>query len=491
MYTRQTQMTAGVSGPQSESTITLGTVVDTSDPQQMGRIRVCCHSWNDDPTNVESLPWCRYVTPFGGSLGSGTRGPEMDQSQGRVAYGFWALPKVGSLAVVACVEGRRSERVWLGCVYDQFEPHSMPHGRYSFEDHPKLPSETTKPVGPFSTAEQFINPFYKNAREAFPGDADNNIEWQTRIADYTVAATDIENLPTTTSYVQDDKDVTYKKWTSRQGYALSRVEPDRQKTHTGKNYDPQTYSWTTPGFHAISMDDRIENCRVRIRSSAGHQVILDDTNERIYISTAKGHNWIEIDQAGNIHMFTDKRVNIRAKKDINFTTDETFRVHAKKGIHLYSDDEMRIHVKKDMHTKVEQNIRTHSSQGTFWLADQEYHVKTASSMYLEAAATIHEKSGSELNLTSGGTTNILAGGNITATGSRIDLNGPAAASATAATQPGELPAMWTNFVPNHEPYGRVMTKNDYTHAPEVPYQDEKNGQIERGTAVPRGKYWRR
>lgn len=484
-------MAAGVSAPTTESTITIGTVVDTNDPQQMGRLRVCCHSWNDDTTNVESLPWCRYVTPFGGSLGAGTRGPDQDMSEGRVSYGFWAVPKVGSLVIVACIEGRRAERVWLGCIYDQFEPHTMPHGRYSFENHPRLPSETTKPIGPFSTSEKFINPSYKNARIAFPGPADKNYEWQTRVADYTVAATDIENLPTTSSYVHDDKDVKYKKWNSRQGYGLSRIDPNRQKTYTGKNYDPQTYSWTTPGFHAISMDDRVENCRVRVRSSAGHQIILDDTNERIYISTAKGSNWIEIDQDGNISMYTDKRVNIRAKKDINFTTDETFRVHAKKGIHLYSGDEMRVHVQADLHTRVEQNIRTHSGAATLCTADMDYHITSGNSFYLQATANIHEKAGTSLNLNSGSATNVLSGADVVVTGANVHLNGPQAEQAQGTQPPNEQPAAWTNIVPDHEPFLRAMTANDFTHVPEVPYDSDKAGKIERGVEIPRGKYWRR
>jgi hypothetical protein len=220
------------------------------------------------------------------------------------------------------------------------------------------------------------------------------------------------------------------------------------------------------------MDDRQENCRMRLRTTSGHQIIMDDTNERIYIATAQGNNWIEMDQAGNIDIFTSNKLSVHAQKEINFTSDDTIRMYAKKGIHLHSDDEVRIDATKDIHVKTAQNIRTKAGQSILTEAGQVYAVK----------------SGSDLKLQSGSATHVNSAANMYCTAPQIHLNGPTAATADT---PAEQPAFWTDRVPAHEPWARTMTKNDQTHEPEVPYDSKMVGRMERGIMITRGMYWRR
>jgi hypothetical protein len=423
--------------------VTVGTVVDTNDPQQMGRVRVVCTRWGDSfDFPVDSVPWALYASPFGGRTQVGTRGNGIQESKGSVAYGMWAIPKVGAQVVVMCVDSDPNQRVYLGCIYDQFTPHTLPHGRFMYDDHPLL-DNTVTPSGPYTSAEQPIEPLNTNLKQAFGNKSHPNFEWQNRGADYTASALDVANLNTTQSSVPDDKDVIKDGWTSRQGYQTNRQDPNAPTTLTPRNLDSMVYSLTSPGFHSISMDDRIENCRMRFRTTSGHQIILDDTNERIYISTAKGENWIELDQSGNIDIFTNSKLNVRAKQGINFTSDEDIRFHAKKQIHLYAGD--NIHVQ----------------------AENQFHVKT----------------GNTLHLTSGSRMNFLSSEKILQTGTEIHFNGPAA-------DPAEK-AKWTHRVPDHEPFARVMTKNDYTHEPELPYDHPDVNRVERGRQITRGLFWRR
>ena len=154
----------------------------------------------------------------------------------------------------------------------------------------------------------------------------------------------------------DDVDVPYGtnpqggEYLNTQGYHQSRIAGKVVDAITDDVvYDPQTYSWTTPGFHSLSMQDNAENCRIRFRTTHGHQIIMDDTNERIYISTAGGKAWIEMDEAGNIDMYAERNISMHAGKDINFAADGVFRVQAAEGIHMSTEAEMRIHTKTDLH----------------------------------------------------------------------------------------------------------------------------------------------
>lgn len=479
----------------THDSVTIGTVVDTNDPQQMGRVRVVCPQWGDSWSDiVEDVPWAVYVTPFGGQQQVGTRGPGIQDSTGGIAYGMWAIPKVGAQVLVLCVDGDSSSRAYFGCIYDQFTPHTMPHGRFMYDDHPELEKEGASPApyGPYTSSEKYIQPLTDNMKQAFGAKDEPNFEYRSRAADYTVTRVDVSQLDQTYSKVQDDTGVVHDDWTSTQGYQVSRSDPDAQSSYTDKNYDSMVYSFTSPGFHALSMDDRQENCRVRLRTTSGHQIIMDDTNERIYIATAQGNNWIEMDQDGNIDIFTSNKLSVHATKEINFTSDDTIRMYAKKGIHMHSDDEIRMDAAKDIHVKTAAEVHVDAVADIHVQTDANLRVGASQSIYMEATDSIHAKSGSTLHLTSSSQMNLLAtGGNLVCQASQIHLNGPAATAATAAAELPAEPAFWTDRVPDHEPWARVMTKNDQTHEPELPYDSKNVGLIERGRKIIRGLFWRR
>ena len=478
----------------TQSFVTMGTVVDTNDPQQMGRVRAICPAWGDTfSTPFENVPWCMYASPFGGQLSNGTRGPGLQKSEGGITYGMWAIPKIGAQVLVMCLDGDPQYRVYIGCVFDQLTPHTMPHGRWMYDDHVELAKDgmTGKPAGPYTSREKFIEPLNQNIKQAFGNKDEPNFEWRTRAADYTVSAVSVDQLDHTVSKVQDDRGAVHDGWTSTQGYGINRADPTGETSLTDKNYDSTIYSISTPGAHALSMDDRQENCRIRLRTTAGHQIIMDDTNERIYIQTAKGNNWIELDQAGNIDMYTTNKVNIRAAKDINLTSDETIRMSAKKGIHLYSEDEIRAHAVKDISVLTEENLRIHSLQGTLIQSDQTMHITSGENLYITTAQDVHNRCGSNMMLSAGGSFHNNAGGSIIETASMIHMNGPSAAVAEAAQPPNERKAFWTNRVPDHEPYARCMTKHDYTHEPEFSYDSKDVNRVERGNTIARGMFWRR
>jgi len=173
--------------------ITDGVVVDTNDPSQMGRIRVLCPALGDQDKPITTIPWALYMSPFGGTTGDLARGPDGEETSGNVTYGMWNIPKVGAQAMVMCLDGDPNTRVWLGCLYGQFAPHTMPHGRFTVQDG-DLPGNN-KPEGPIADDESAINPLYSNIKTAFGSNASSK-EWRTRGADYSVAAVDAEVIVT-------------------------------------------------------------------------------------------------------------------------------------------------------------------------------------------------------------------------------------------------------------------------------------------------------
>lgn len=474
--------------------VTIGTVVDTADPQQMGRVRAVCPAFGDKAERAtEKLPWCEYASPFAGDVQMGTRGPNGDEVSGPTSYGLWAIPKVGAQVLVMCVDGNPMHRVWIACLYSQFGAHTMPHGRYSYDSQNVVEDENNV-AGPYDSFEGAIEPLYTNMIQAFgtPSTGNINFEFASRGADFQAAAiTSTSQLNVSLSETIDDINIDSgmpgNLETVTQGYREnlivsddiivedSNTQDDNRSQTTITSNDNMVTALVSAGFHAVSMDDRPENSRIRFRTAGGHQIILDDTNERIYISTATGKNWIELDQQGNIDIFTEGKMSVTAEHDINFNTNGSFRVRAAKGIHLNSEKEIRMAASQDISVKSDSSLR----------------LLTGSPLYLQSEKSIHFKSGADLNLTGGGSLNVksntnvviqagtnfsaLASGSASLDGATVGFNEGRSGAASAADPADATTAFVPNRVPAHEPWGRTGTESDNSLNPLFDYSSAQNG----------------
>lgn len=389
--------------------IMIGEVVNANDPQQMGRVQVHIVSHSTDRNlspELSHFPWASYGSPFGGIDSQSMRGPAGpddsfpnygSSTEGPVAYGMWAIPKVGARVLLCAIDNDPNQLFWFGCVYPNSTPHTMPHGRYTTR------AGSGEPDGPLSTLETKITPLYENLSKAFGGR--DNFEWRSRGADYQVAGAtknrvdDKSERTGTLSEVHDDYEQTIteadgnnvgKDYNYRQGYGLNRADPERDTNtqadidrdiQTEKYLESQVVSVTSPGFHALSMDDRPENCRMRMRTSTGHQIIMDDTNERIYVSTNEGRNWIEMDSDGHIYIFSEESISMRAEGDLNLTAEKSVRIKGNEGVHIQTPKELRVHAQEDIHVLGEKSFLAHITEETHWHSEQDIFVLSDADMH--------------------------------------------------------------------------------------------------------------
>lgn len=400
--------------------LTLGVVVSGDDPLQQGRLQVFCPSLGDDPDKPAALPWCAYVMPFGGVINNSSyvRGPKGDTTDGPVHYGFWGIPEMGAHVLVGCIDGDFRRRFWVGSVPAHQETNTILTGKYKW-------GGGSNPDGPLSGTGSPLEPQYTNLSTAFEGDRDSQ-EWKTRGGDYPAAV----NRRDEGSRPNDDKgasymDSIYEDVDSNEKMSEAKPglgDPGYDWSNFGNiagNRSSKTYGFSTPGGHSIHCDDRTYNSRIRIRSSGGHTVLLDDTNERIYVMTAEGNSYVELDQSGNVDVYAKRRLSVHAEKDINFSTDETFRVHAKKGIHMYSgntlgqeelesipnDGEIRFHATNDIHVISEKNIRVLSIEDTL--------VEVGANVCLTVGGTMSTQVQSDVNFViNSGDYNFTVNGNV-------------------------------------------------------------------------------
>ena len=107
-------------------------------------------------------------------------------------------------------------------------------------------------------------------------------------------------------------------------------------------------SFRTGGHQFVMDDGTIDGYDqgIRIRTTAGNQILLDDTNGQIYIINSTGKAWIEMTPAGKIDIYGSDDFSVRSQGNINFHADKNISMHAGESIGLFSQSQTRIDSKK-------------------------------------------------------------------------------------------------------------------------------------------------
>lgn len=350
-----------------------GMVVDNDDPQQMGRLKIWVPALDGDSYEIENLPWAYYMSPLAGQTLDFIAGEWASKSSGYKSYGFWAIPKIGSIVVVGLLHNDSNMRIYFGSLFGEHGNRSLPNGRNRPDITP----------GPLSDTYDPLHPTIDNLKKQF-NDNLTASESQTRGAYERAVA----------------QDKTFKDGV--EGYQSSTQNPNKLES--------QTYCLVTPGMHSLIFQDNPSNCRLRLKSASGHQIIMDDANERIYISTARGNNYIELDTDGRIHVYSNNDVALTVGGNLDFSVSGNFNVNAQ-NVNLSARNDMKI----------------------------------------SSCKNFHVNSGGNLNLTSETTTNLKVGENLVVSSSMIYLNSSTSAEAAeCAAEP--------SVVPSHEPWTRPISK---------------------------------
>ena len=356
-----------------------GFVMDTDDPMQEGRLKIWIPTIDGESYTISTLPWATYASPLAGTTVNFPAGRNKDVSNGPVAYGFWAIPKINATVYVFFINGNFTRRVWFANSFDHQRNRSLPAGRNTWMDDP------TK-VGPFTDTEEPLQPAYKNARAA-----------------------GIDSFERQVAQSRTEKN-------GADGYSPSMADPSYK--------DPQTYCWTTPGHNTIIMSDNATDCKIRIKSCEGNQIVLDDSNGRVYISSALGNTWLELNEDGNVYVYAGKSFSVHAQGDINMTAGGNLNMAAGGAVNIISGTSTSI--------SAGGNININSSASTV--------LSSCANLDMTGNANVRIQSGQQMGLT--GTAGLFQ------TASEIHLNGPTAPLPECAGS-----ASPPSIIPSHEPFG--------------------------------------
>jgi hypothetical protein len=360
-------------------------IKNNADPARLGRLAVFVPDIGGDEDDPSKWHIVRYASPFlGSTLGLPGSLDSNNFAFSQQTYGFWAVPPdVGNFVLITFVMGDPSRGYWFACIPNTQTLHMVPG--------------LARPAGAIASTKINPDPTFGQGRisstsylptaELISESAavDTNPEfydlpkvvhtWQANI----VIEQGLDRDPvrgTVTSSSQRE--------TPSQVVGLSspgRTSPDTADfPNLDKLLKDQSLNIATvqtfpnrKGGHSLIMDDGDiygQSRLFRLRSSSGHQILMHDTENLMYIGNSLGTAWIELKPDGSVNVFSAANVSVRAQQDINF--------HADRNINMYSGDTIKMYANK------------------YFLNETQHYQLTATKNYSLNAGNIGLKSGTTL-----------------------------------------------------------------------------------------------
>lgn len=407
----------------------LAEVTNHLDPTYMGSVEVALlKGIPNSIANQSDTYIVKYLSPFYGVTSvrfEGNDAGKFDDAQ--KSYGFWAIPPdVGTVVMVMFIDGDPNQGYWFGCVQDVFQNHMVPGIAASkqtnmTEDQKRKYGTEYLPVSEFNKRSQKLeNPNPETIRKPVHPFAD-------RLMQQGLLLDNVRGVTSSSARREVPSAV----------FGISTPGPvdtsaGAKQGTIGYAGDVKQLPVSRLGGSQFVMDDgdlNGQNELVRIRTRTGHQILLHNSHDLIYIANSKGTAWIEMTSNGKLDIYAEDSVSIHTKNDFNFRADRDIHLEAGRHIHMRAlgdfeanitghyylivDDEAKIAIRNDKHETVGQTSR------------------------LTVGAGLHAEA-QNVFLTSAGDTHVGSGGNYYETASQIHMNGPGALAAQSSETPDRL-----------------------------------------------------
>lgn len=334
----------------------IGIVKNNIDPTRAGRLQV----WIPDLGGAEEDPkgWrtVSYASPFMGYTSQHTPKGQVpskanDFTHTVHSYGMWMVPPdIGVEVIVLFIGGDPTRGYWLACTNRNLSRHMMPGLASSFNVDTDTASadlkKSLKPNTRYPVTEFNENNEQNVLRQAFTSNKKPLHEPQFRILTSQGLDRDPVRGTISSSSQRETPSNVFGISTPGRPYDDPADDPNfEKKVQEGKLTEADYAFKTRKGGHTFIMDDgdtRGDNQLVRLRSAGGHQILLHDTDDSIYIGNAQGTVWVELDAEGQLNIFASNNISIRSQGDINLHSDSNVNIEAKKSFRVRAGEKIKL-----------------------------------------------------------------------------------------------------------------------------------------------------
>lgn len=320
-------------------------VKDNIDPTRSGRLQVYVSDiGSQDPDDANGWVTVKYMSPFygltEGSGGKATYGNYLDNPH---SYGVWnSPPDIGSTVICLFVNGDPNFGYYIGCVPNAEALHMVP-AIGGGENIVANAGEASAYGG--ATRLPVVNLNNNNAGVA---DSTNYLSAPKPVHSYQASILSQQGL------IRDPirgviSSSAQRESPSRVGYGISTPGrpvyeggyTDEQIADAAKEGSPAKLKVIgRRGGHTFVMDDGDSLGRdqlVRLRSATGHQILMSDDGQCLFIMHSNGQSWIELGKEGTIDMYATNSVNIRTQGDLNLHADNNVNINATKALNISAE----------------------------------------------------------------------------------------------------------------------------------------------------------
>jgi len=465
--TSEQKRTAGVVEPTKNAGPFIARVVKHADPYYLGGLEVELLKTTEAGNAGETLGQTAivyYASPFYGVTGAQHLGKNDNYSNTQKSYGFWMVPPdPGTLVLVTFVEGSREFGYWFACIPEKGMTFMLPGGQPVTEQITNPPSDLKGkklPVGEYNKkiTKPSTNNVVKYKRPV-------NEDFVETLKEQGLVEDDIRGI-TTTSAQREFPSAVYgfstpgpldKRGGSPQGKigvkesqatvhvnrlgSSSFVIDDGDDKFLRKGSPEDTpYEYVNKEASESGGDvTRPANEMIRFRTRTGAQIMINTSEDLIYINNSRGTAWIEMSSNGKLDVYAKDSISFHTETDFNFVADRDINFEAGRNINMI----------------VNENI--------FQSAAANLEILVGANGNITAGAEINAKSGADTKITAGGTAFIDGG-------PEVRLNeGVSAATAVKSKFPQRVPQHepWQG----HENWNPLETAPDKTEAVDTESQD--------------------
>ena len=363
-------------------------VVGHLDPKYMGTLQVELLKTSDvrnDPERSGQLVEAKYLSPFYGVTPQGGSSGNSGYQNTQKSYGMWMIPPdIGTRVLVVFAEGNLSKGYWIGCVQDEFMNFMIPGmaATTQLEDYGKKaptgeynkrrektgqknPTKFAKPVH-IDLAKTLIQQGLidddvrgissSSARREIPsavfgistpGPLDKRIDAPKFQRGVTGAKSNVfVSRLGGSMFVMDDGDDKI----LRRGHA-------KDSPSEYENIEAITDGTLHNGDVTLPANELL-----RLKTRTGHQILLHNTEDLIYIGNARGTSWIEMTSNGKIDIYAQDSISIHSSNDLNFTADRDVNFTAGENVNFMVGKDFKTTAGDGIHNTAGLNINNTAGQ---------------------------------------------------------------------------------------------------------------------------------
>lgn len=448
----------------------LGIVKNNVDPTRSGRLQVWIPDLGGDPD--EPLNWrtVSYASPFMGyttTLQKATDVPSIANTFETTthSYGMWMVPPdIGVQVIVLFIAGDPLRGYWLACVNSGLSHHMVPGlaGSPNVDLNSLYPSDLKSydtgdivPVVEFNEYDPNLigaSFFYNNKKPIHT--------YQYAILRSQGLEKDPIRGAISSSSQRETPSMVFGISTPGRPFKNDPADDKNYVKNVLKNALPPDWDQVSArkGGHQFVMDDGAplgEDQLVRLRTANGHQLMMHDTENTLYISHADGTAWLEMTKEGDFKIYTKGSFSVRSEGNMNFHSDSGINFNALGDIKFKAGSKFQVESTRT--TLLTGSLSVETTQSAEFKVASMFNIESGGLISLDAKSMIAIKAPS-IRENSGGTKEVKPVDTLKT------LN-------HADTKFDKITGRWINedallntivtVAPSHEPYKRVGSPQFY------------------------------